>query len=233
MKYRVEILLFICMIVTGVIYGVAFHLIVMPIFGGLELHCISTGVIFQGVNYFIVLIFYKKYSSLKQTNMLLNKNLEIDILTELFNRRAFDNHIKILNEYDQFSIIFIDIDNFRDFNNKYGHQAGDIVLRDVCAEIKSIVDSKCNVYRYGGEEIVILLHDCKKVEAEEMAQTIRIAINKLHNSSFLKITLSLGVASCPEDGYDIYEIIEASDKALLKAKAKGKNCVEVYSKEIS
>jgi diguanylate cyclase (GGDEF)-like protein len=232
MKYRVEFLLFICMIATGVIYGVAFHLLVMPIFGGLEVHCISTGVLFQGVNYFIVLIFYKKYSSLKQTNMILNKNLEIDKLTELFNRRAFDNYIMTLNEYDQFSVIFIDIDNFRDFNNKYGHHTGDIVLRDVSAVIKSIVGSKGNVYRYGGEEIVILLKDYNKAEAEKMAQTIRIGIYKLHNSSFLRITLSLGVASYPEHGFDIYDIIEASDNALLKAKARGKNCVEVYSKDI-
>ena len=204
MKYRIEVILFISMISTGFIYGVAYHFMIMPLFGGIALHCISTGILFQAVNYLIVLFFYKKYAALKQTNKLLHTNLETDKLTELYNRRAFDNHIKSLEEHKKFSIIFIDIDNFRDFNNKYGHQTGDIVLKDVSTVIKSTVDSEGDVYRYGG---------------------IRIGMNKLHTNSFLRITLSLGVASYPEDGCDVYETIKASDSALLQAKSKGKNCV--------
>jgi len=225
MKYRIEVILFISMISTGFIYGVAYHFMIMPLFGGIALHCISTGILFQAVNYLIVLFFYKKYAALKQTNKLLNTNLETDKLTELYNRRAFDNHIKSIEEHKKFSIIFIDIDNFRDFNNKYGHQTGDIVLKDVSTVIKSTVDSEGDVYRYGGEEIVVLLKDCSKDKAEKIAENIRIGMNKLHTNSFLRITLSLGVASYPEDGCDVYETIKASDSALLQAKSKGKNCV--------
>jgi diguanylate cyclase len=216
------------MIATGIIYGIVFHIVVMPIFGGLAIHCISTGILFQTFNYFIVLLFYKKYAALKQTNKLLYDDLEIDKLTELYNRRAFDDHINALKKCDKYSIIFMDIDNFRDFNNKFGHQTGDIVLKDVSNIIKSVVNSKGNVYRYGGEEIVILLKECNKNEAEEIAENIKWAINKEHNNSFLRITLSIGVATYYEDGCSIYEIIEAADKALLKAKAKGKNRIEVY-----
>ncbi|MEA5009911.1 GGDEF domain-containing protein [Clostridium tyrobutyricum] len=225
MKYRIEGILFISMIATGLIYGLIFHLTLMPIFGGLALHCISTGILFQAVNYFIVLFFYKKYVALKQTNKLLHKNLEIDKLTGLYNRRALDNRIKTLETYEKFSVIFIDIDNFRDFNNKYGHQTGDIVLKDVSSVIKSIVDNKGSVYRYGGEEIVVLLKDCYKNDAEEIAENIRLAMNELHTNTFLRVTLSLGVASYPEDGDNGDEVVKSADCALLQAKSRGKNCV--------
>ncbi|PRR76626.1 GGDEF domain-containing protein [Clostridium thermopalmarium] len=230
MKYRTELILFICMILTGLIYGMAFHIIVMPSIGVLTLHCISTGVLFQAINYFVVLIFYKKYASLKQANRLLYQDLEVDNLTGLLNRRAFDNHTKAIKTKDKFSVIFIDIDNFRDFNNKYGHETGDIVLRDVSVVIKSVVDDKGKAYRYGGEEIVIILNDWNKEKAERIAENIRTRISKLHTNSLLSITLSVGVASYPEDGCDVYETIKASDNALLQAKANGKNCVVVFAK---
>lgn len=203
----------------------------MPSIEVLIVHCISTGVIFQGINYFVVLIFYKKYASLKRANKLLYKNLEIDNLTSLLNRRAFDNYIEVIKVNDKFSVIFIDIDNFRDFNNKYGHATGDVVLRDVSIIIKSVVGSKGKVYRYGGEEIVIILDEFNKPKAKEVAENVINGLDKLHTNTLLRITLSMGVASYPEDGYDAYEIIRASDNALLQAKANGKNCVVVYSKK--
>ena len=79
--------------------------------------------------------------------------------------------------------------------------------------------------RYGGEEITLILMDCDKKNALKMAEKIRLEISQLDNQAYPQITVSLGVSSYPDDGRYIHEIIVASDKALLKAKQSGKNCV--------
>lgn len=90
-----------------------------------------------------------------------------------------------------------------------------IVLRDVRIAIKSVVDNKGKVYRYGGEEIVIILNDYNRDKVYEVAENVRSGIYNLHTNSFLKITFSVGDSSYPEDGCGVYETIKASDSALL------------------
>lgn len=131
---------------------------------------------------------------------------------------------------DTYSIIFIDIDNFKNFNNSFGHQIGDTVLKKVGQTIKATVRSNDSVYRYGGEEIVIILNDCDKKNAFAIAEKVRLNISELDNSPFPVITISLGISSYPEDGTEIDKIIEASDMALLTAKKLGKNQVAMSTK---
>jgi len=148
----------------------------------------------------------------------------MDSLTGLLNRRAFDQAIKVVDDSGLYSLIFLDIDNFRDFNNHFGHDIGDNVLKKVGETIKACVRASDRVYRYGGEEITLILMDCDKKNAMKMAEKIRSEISQLDNGAYPQITVSLGVSSYPDDGRYIHDVIVASDKALLKAKQSGKNC---------
>lgn len=227
LKLTLNTSLLISMLTTGLIYSLFYHFVIMPLFGSRLIHCISQGIVFGFINYFISIGIYKKYNLLKKSNKLLKKDLQIDKLTGLFNRRTFDNDIQELPIEDTYSIIFIDIDNFRKFNNNYGHQTGDTVLKKVSQTIKASVRVNDKVYRYGGEEIIIYLKDCDKKKAFEIAEKIRLNISELDNSPFQSITISLGISSYPEDGMEIDKIIEVSDFALLTAKKLGKNQVYV------
>jgi diguanylate cyclase len=146
-----------------------------------------------------------------------------DSLTGLLNRRAFDQAIQDVDDRGYYSLIFLDIDNFRDFNNRFGHDIGDNVLRKVGETIQACVRWSDRVYRYGGEEITLILMDCDKKNALRMAEKIRSAISQLDHQAYPQITVSLGVSSYPDDGLLINDLIVASDKALLKAKQSGKN----------
>lgn len=233
MKKSSIILLFICLMGSGIIYGLSFHIVAMPLFSSPLLHCIMIGVIFGLINFVIALIFLKRYFTLKTDNTALSIKVEIDELTQLLNRRAFDNYIATVDNNNLFSVIFIDIDNFRDFNNKYGHKIGDEVLVKVCNIIRSCVRSRDMVFRYGGEEIVLVLEECCKDKALNIGEQIRKSVNLLNNYPYPKITVSVGVACNLTDGCTLEEITHAADKALLAAKESGKNCVIDYSFKIA
>lgn len=225
MKLTFKSSLLIGMLSLGAGYGLLYHFIIMPLIGNELVHCLGQGVIFGLINYFMSIGLYKKYHTLKNSNKLLKKKLDMDKLTGLLNRGAFDNDIMGLSLDESYSIIFIDIDNFRKFNNKFGHQVGDIVLQKVSCEISNSIRVSDKAYRYGGEEIVILLKDCNRRKALEIAEKVRLNINELNNNPYPSITISLGVASYPDDGKHADEIIKASDNALLTAKRLGKNQV--------
>lgn len=228
MGFATKIKLFISMLVVGILYGLSYHMLVMPMIISQVAHCILGGLVFAGANYFIAMIAYRKYIFIKEANKLLNADIKLDKLTGLFNRRSFEDDILEVDKNDVYSLIFIDIDNFREFNNKFGHQVGDMVLQKVSQNISSNVRNVDNVYRYGGEEIVVLLKGCDKENALRIAEKIRLKVGMLDNSPYPCITLSLGVASYPGDGASINDVIEASDNAMLTAKRRGKNCTFVY-----
>jgi len=87
-------------------------------------------------------------------------------------------------------MLFIDIDNFRIFNNQYGHPIGDTVLKKVCESIQFDLRAVDRIYRYGGEEFLILLKDCKKEAAYNVAEKLRLNINKLDNAPYPAITMN-------------------------------------------
>lgn len=208
-----------------IIFGVIDHYWVMPLFGENLMHCIIIAVIFGLLNYCVFVIFNKKFSELEKSNKLLRVKSEVDELTGLFNRGAFDKLVNDLQMESPFSIIFSDIDDFRNFNNHYGHDVGDKVLTKVSDVIKSSVRVKDSVYRYGGEEIVIILRDCDEKSARIIAEKIRVNVMNMNNDPYPKITLSLGVSTFTDDGKDIKQLVKSADDALLNAKNKGKNCV--------
>ncbi|HBW38827.1 MAG: diguanylate cyclase [Peptococcaceae bacterium BRH_c23] len=217
--------LLIAMVFTGILYSVVLlYFMDMPLFNNLVLHCIIAGTLFGLTNFIVAVLFYKRLETQKRLNQQLKVSLMTDNLTGLLNRRAFDHDIKHFDYSGLYSLIFLDIDNFRDFNNHFGHDIGDNVLKKVGETIKACIRATDRVYRYGGEEIILLLLDCDKKNAMKMAEKIRSEISRLDNQAYPQITVSLGVSSYPDDGRYIHDLIVASDKALLKAKHSGKNC---------
>ncbi len=157
-----------------------------------------------------------------------------DGLTELYNHRYFQEQIRMQVEQSKrynnnFSLIIIDIDFFKKFNDTFGHQSGDAVLRQVAQTLKRNVRATDIVCRYGGEEMSIILPNTSKDEAIATAQKIcnRVAEKKfkLTGNNETNVTISLGVATFPFDGDTAPKIIEAADKKLYNAKNNGRNQV--------
>jgi len=159
-----------------------------------------------------------------------------DELTDLYNIRYFKMVLRAecliakADEDKKFCVIMTDIDRFKHFNDTYGHQTGDLVLKEISNVIKTSVRSSDVVARYGGEEIIILLRGTVLSGGECAAEKIRrnVANHIVRDKdNICKITLSLGVAVF-EPQYD-YEnedtIIKRADIALYEAKQKGRNCV--------
>jgi len=121
----------------------------------------------------------------------------------------------------RFTLLMIDIDNFKAFNYTHGHQAGDAILREISRIFKDVSRKIDPVARYGGEEFGIILPITKKEEALVLAERIRKAVET--SPGLKNITISIGVASFPEDGEKKEDLISSADKALYEAKRLGKN----------
>ena len=226
MKFKLA--LFIALLTIGVIYGLLYHYTLMPIFDSGLVNCLTAGSVFALTTYIITIGLFEKYKKLKEINNCLEKDIVMDKFTGLFNRRALEGDMLNMSKDKTYSFIFLDIDNYRIFNNKFGHKAGDRVLQLVGEAIKSSIRATDRVYRYGGEEIVIILENCPKYKAYNIAEKIRTKISKIDVAPLPHITVSLGVANYPEDGDSICNALEASDKAMLTAKKRGKNCTVTY-----
>ena len=150
-----------------------------------------------------------------------------DALTDLWNhgyfQYVFDEKLKNTKErVSNLSIIFLDIDNFKNYNDTWGHQKGDEILSRISRIITDSSRKIDFVCRYGGEEFAIILPDASKRDAMIIAERIRANIEQLSQ----KITVSLGVASFPDDGANKADLIQAADQALYEAKREGKNRVK-------
>lgn len=153
----------------------------------------------------------------------------IDNLTTLYNRYYFT--IKINEEImrykrykTSFSLIMLDIDNFKLINDKYGHQIGDEVLIKLASILLAVTRKLDICTRFGGEEFAIILPHTASNEAEIIAERIRKKIEL----KFLKnygLTVSLGVSTFPESGQTLKALIKGTDEALYESKANGKNRV--------
>ncbi|MBQ7764155.1 diguanylate cyclase [bacterium] len=158
----------------------------------------------------------------------------IDGLTELYNHRYFQetlaSQIEISKRYSQpFSLIIIDIDFFKKFNDTYGHQAGDAVLRQVAQTLKKNSRTTDIVCRYGGEEMSIILPNTTAEEAMFSANRIHKAVAErdfqLNPTETGKVTISVGVATFPDNAETAQDLIEFADKGLYYAKEHGRNQV--------
>jgi diguanylate cyclase (GGDEF)-like protein len=180
---------------------------------------------------------FKIAEELQQDNQNLKILANLDGLTKLHNRRGFEDYLQ--QEWERMqrvgaplSIIMCDIDFFKNYNDTYGHPAGDRCLIKVGAAMRNAVRRSSDlVARYGGEEFVVVLPHTDAMGAVYVAENIRAAVKDLkvhHNTSAIGefVSMSLGVATMiPAAGVDISKVIDASDRALYEAKAQGRDRV--------
>ena len=162
-----------------------------------------------------------------------------DGMTKLYVHRYFqlllDQEMKRSHRHNKkFSLIMMDIDNFKSFNDTYGHQLGDKVLKDVASAAKKISRAEDIAARYGGEEFVMILPETDSRQAMIVAEKIRASVAEIeipHESQKLHVTISLGVSTYPDHSEEKEELIHAADAALYTSKHRGKNCVSLFEKE--
>ena len=166
-------------------------------------------------------VLYKKVQELAIT----------DSLTQVFSRRYFLERFKEELERSKkykhlFSFFMIDIDDFKSYNDRYGHLVGDAVLREIAKAIKENIRQVDLVGRYGGEEFSLILPETGKdqalVAAERIRQAVECKLIKVYDED-LRVTISIGISAFPKDGRSCQTIIERADQALYHAKQTGKN----------
>lgn len=165
----------------------------------------------------------------------------IDELTRLHNFRHFQDRLKAEarradREGTTLSLLMVDADDFKAYNDTRGHLAGNVALRRVAGALKRAVRETDLVARYGGEEFAILLPNTPKAAALRVGEKVRRAVEKARvgvdaTSGSRPLTVSVGLASLPGDAADSTQLVERADQALYVAKSLGKNCVRPFSDE--
>ena len=157
-----------------------------------------------------------------------------DSLTGLFNRRYMEETLereisRTTREGGSLGVIMIDLDRFKAYNDRYGHAAGDQLLRSLAGNLAANIRTEDVACRYGGEEFTIILPNATKDETRRRAEVLRSTAPNvsLDTGDRPGITLSLGVAAFPEDGASADALLGAADRALYRAKAEGRDRVEV------
>jgi diguanylate cyclase (GGDEF)-like protein len=137
-----------------------------------------------------------------------------------------------------FSLLFIDIDNFKQYNDSHGHLAGDDLLRNLAKLLQGRCRSTTVAARYGGEAFVLLVPETDSTGAQRFAEALRRLVAEhpfpgRESQPGGRVTLSLGVASYPEAGEDATALIDSADKALYQSKHRGRNTVSVWEPSLA
>ena len=190
----------------------------------------------------------RKADELAQVNSQLHdavKKLETlvrtDELTGIYNRRHLTEVLETETKRSArtgrpLSLAMLDVDHFKSLNDEYGHAVGDHVLMTVAKLLKDKLRSTDIIARFGGEEFVVILFDTPKSAAHTVAEGLREIIAKttfdtatvtIHNP----VTVSIGIASCPDDGGDASVLLEKADEAMYAAKKNGRNQVTLWDKD--
>lgn len=163
----------------------------------------------------------------------------IDAVTGIFERGKLDADLAKIGDRKSddspVSFAMIDLDHFKTFNDNYGHPAGDEILRAVAQKIAKVVRGKGEAYRYGGEELSIILPNHSLAEATAVAERIRneIALIRIASLPDCSVTASLGVATIPETSETIETVALDADRAMYEAKHSGRNQVRAAAKQDS
>jgi diguanylate cyclase (GGDEF)-like protein len=157
------------------------------------------------------------------------------MLTRKFLEDSLSEHIDRADKFHRvFSIIMLDLDHFKHINDRFGHQTGDEVLRKTCYIIKNNLREDDICGRYGGEEFIIILPDTDCDEALKLAEKFRNDIDTAHIlGDKTPVTVSMGIASYPQNAQWKQELVEKADQALYVAKELGRNRCEIWNSEFS
>lgn len=175
--------------------------------------------------------------SLTRLNAKLEGLAAVDSLTGLYNRRFMDESlerevVRAHRKQVPLAVIMIDIDQFKSFNDIFGHVAGDAVLRAVGELMKQHIRSSDVACRYGGEEFLVVMPEVGLEVARDRANALRLAMHELkisHEGKALgKVTISLGLSMLPQHGTQVAQLVSAADAALLEAKKQGRDRLVVY-----
>ena len=164
-------------------------------------------------------------------------SLRYDSLTGLYSRRTFDEvfvkEIERANRYGkELSVLFFDLDDFKQVNDTFGHLAGDDALEHVARVVMGEIRTIDIASRYGGEEIVVVLPETGKAAAFVVGERIREKVETMklnYNDQIINLTISGGIATLPIDANDSKNLIANADIAVYKAKEAGKNNIVIYS----
>ena len=164
-----------------------------------------------------------------------------DALTGLINRRGFEQMLleaiaTTQNDDQQHTLCYLDLDQFKVINDTVGHIAGDELLCQVTTLLQKGVRANDKLARLGGDEFGLLLSQCPIAEASHIAEKLRHLVHQFrfvwHNKTFI-IGVSIGVVAIDQSSQDLMQVLGAADAACYAAKAKGRNCVHVYSQDDS
>ncbi|WP_317930493.1 EAL domain-containing protein [Halioxenophilus sp. WMMB6] len=192
--------------------------------------------------------FYQLYEKLHENYRRTNQQYRTDTLTQLPNRVQFYETapqllIDARTKQSNTSFIYIDLDNFKFVNDKYGHEVGDQLLKAVASRLNHLVshalpaadlDSSL-VYRLSGDEFIVMLPECNNTLASNIGEKLlHIFVDGYRfELGHFPVTLSLGVATAPEDGHTLSQLVSNADLAMYEAKKSGKNRLACYSKELA
>lgn len=171
---------------------------------------------------------FTSHASVALQNALLFQEIKYqachDTLTRLFNRRYFFQQAEKLREEEPLSVIILDVDHFKSFNDTHGHAVGDLVLQRVAATCKKVAADLALLARYGGEEFVLATNRTKEVEdlAERLRREVEATLVPTETGRNLAVTISVGVAGGTAS---VESLLKAADEALYRAKEQGRNRV--------
>ena len=163
-----------------------------------------------------------------------------DALTHAYNKRYFQDRIDSEFRFADrhrvpLSLIMIDIDHFKPVNDTHGHLAGDAVLTEISAAIARSIRNEDVFSRYGGEEFAIICRATSERDTAILAERLRrlvAGLQVVHDGTPIAVTISVGVATCPADEIaDATDLIAAADRALYRAKQRGRDCVVIYRRD--
>jgi len=178
----------------------------------------------------------ERTQELERLNLVLSEQAMTDPLTKLPNRRAFFARVK--EELERSSrynhimcLAMFDVDHFKSFNDMEGHVYGDEALKKVASVLQKSLRRTDGMGRYGGEEFIFYMPETKMANAAEICERLRAGVEAeafQGNGKVAYLTVSIGIACFPTNADSIEKLVEAADKALYEAKARGRNRVVIY-----
>lgn len=214
----------------ALVWGFTDYLAAIPV---AELRLSNLGMLIGVIGHFLLggmgYVFIKK----EQLSRAMRAVADTDFLTGLLNRRAFLllaeklRHISIRRE-SKLTLLLIDIDRFKQINDRYGHTAGDEIIIHLAGILRKSMREADLACRYGGEEFIVLLPNCTHAGALQSGERIRQAVES-SKLGFTRYTVSIGIARADGRQLQLHQLIDQADAAMYKAKELGRNRVQVFS----